>query len=322
MNQNEETGELPLLTAGQELREARETQKLSIEAIASRTKIATRQLEAIEQDRFSDLASRTYAIGFSRAYARALGLDEKRIAERVRAQMDAEHGSRPAPSTENFEPGDPARVPPSLLAWAAGLAFLGVIVVLFLFWRSFVDPTGQLPDLVSDEDRAPQAQPSAIPAALPGAAVAQTGPVVVTATEDRVWVKIVDGSGAQLFQKEMTLGEAFTVPADISAPRLSTARSHGLRISVGGKEVPQLSAGGPVLRNMPVDNTSLLARLNATTATSAAVTPAAARPDTASLRVGPAAPARYAPSPAPPAGPEAGTGAEAAVPVQPAGEAN
>ena len=323
MNENEQTGELPLLTAGQQLREAREAQKLSFEAIASQTKIATRQLEAIEQDRFSDLASRTYAIGFSRAYARALGLDEKRIADKVRAQMDAEDGSRPASNIENFEPGDPARVPPSLLAWGAGLALLGVIVVLFLFWRSYVDPAGQLPDLVSDEDRA-KAQPSAVPSVSPSAAVAQTGPVVVTATEDRVWVKIVDDSGMQIFQKEMTQGEAFTIPADVSAPALSTARSHGLRISVGGKEVPQLSAGGAVLRNLPVDAASLSVRLNAPGANNAAVTPAAAptagRPNSALPRVGPAAPVRSTPSAAVPAAPQADAGADAAQPMQAAGE--
>lgn len=263
MNQNEETGQLPLLSAGQQLREAREAQQLSIAAIAARTKIAGRQLEMIEQDRFSDLASRTYAIGFSRAYARALGLDEKRIADAVRAQMDADSGSRPVQSTENFEPGDPARVPPSLLAWGAGLAFLGVIVVLFLFWRSFVDPAGELPDLISEEEQAAKMAASASPAAIASAAAVTTGPVVITAREAGVWVKVVDGSGVQLFQKEMTLGETFTVPADAAAPVLSTARPQALIVSIGGREVPQLATGAAVLRNLPVDAASLLGRINA-----------------------------------------------------------
>lgn len=313
MDQNEETGELPLLSAGQKLREARVAQKLSIAAIAARTKIAARQLEAIEQDRFSDLASRTYAIGFSRAYARALGLDEKRIADAVRAQMEADSGSHPPSNAENFEPGDPARVPPSLLAWGAGLAFLGVIIVLFLFWRSFVDPAGELPDLISEQERAAQAQVSASPTAVPSVTVASNGPVVITALEGGVWVKVVDGSGVQIFQKEMTLGESFTVPANAAAPVLSTARSHALRVSIGGRDVPQLNAGGEVLRNMPVDAASLLGRINATPSNPAA-TPTAARSNPASRpRVEPAAPAPSAPAAAPVAEsqPDMGVGAEA-----------
>lgn len=314
MDQNEETGELPLLSAGQQLREAREAQQLTIEAIAARTKIAARQLEAIEADRFSDLASRTYAIGFSRAYARALGLNEARIADAVRAQMAAEHVSRPTPHAENFEPGDPARVPPSLLAWGAGLAFLGLIVVLFLFWRSFVDPAGELPDLISDEERVAQAQASASPTGGPSSAAPIAGPVVVSALEGSVWVKIVDGAGAQLFQKEMALGESFTLPAAASAPMLSTARPQALRVSVGGRSVPQFGDGAAVLRNVPVDAASLLARINAP---QPGITgrPTTDRPTAAAPQRQRAAPA--AASPPPSASPVAeagiGDGAEAAV---------
>jgi len=320
VDQNEEPGELPLLSAGQQLREAREAQKLSIEAIAARTKIAARQLEAIEQDRFSDLASRTYAIGFSRAYARALGLDEVRIADTVRAQMEAEGGLRPVSHAENFEPGDPARVPPSLLAWGAGLAFLGVIIVLFLFWRNFVDPAGELPDLLSDEQRAAQAQASASPTGIPGTAAPIVGPIVITALEGGVWVKIMDGSGAQLFQKEMTLGETFTLPAAAAAPVLSTARPQALRVAVGGQNVPQLSDGAAILRNVPVDAASLLARINAVrpsaTGASAANRPVAvAPPPQQQPRAARPSPASPTPSAAPVAevAADAGAGAEAAV---------
>src|SRR3546814_15183499 len=66
-------------TAGARLRQAGEAAGRSRADIATLTKIAERHLLAIEENRFGDLAARTYAVGFSRAYERALGLDDRKI---------------------------------------------------------------------------------------------------------------------------------------------------------------------------------------------------------------------------------------------------
>ena len=44
--------------------------------MAARTRVPLRHLEAIEQGAYEALPSQTYAVGFARAYARAVGLDE------------------------------------------------------------------------------------------------------------------------------------------------------------------------------------------------------------------------------------------------------
>ena len=62
-------------SVGQQLRQARETQELSLEQIASATFIKLRYLKALEAGDFQSLPSQTQARGFLRTYANLLKLD-------------------------------------------------------------------------------------------------------------------------------------------------------------------------------------------------------------------------------------------------------
>jgi cytoskeletal protein RodZ len=249
-------------SAGSQLRAAREAAGLSRADIASKTKVAERHLLSIEEDRLGDLAARTYAVGFARAYARAVGLDEKLIAAKVREQLDSEVSERPqiAPS---FEPGDPARVPTRRLAWIAAVGVVIAVIVLVLFWSSFLSPEGDLPDLVAEKTAqtgAPAAQASAPPTMAPPAQV--QGPVVLTATGDKVWVKITDANGAQVLQKELAIGESWTASSGVAGLQLRTGRPDALRISVGGKALPPLSTEPRLISGVSLNAADLLARPN------------------------------------------------------------
>jgi cytoskeleton protein RodZ len=247
--------ELPLENAGARLRRAREQAGLSLGDIAARTKIAERHLVLIEEGNYAAMASRAYAIGFARNYARALGLDEKEIAASVRDDFDdmvSATDRRPAPA---FEPGDPARVPGSRLAWIAALSALAAILLTALIWHNFYTPGATLPDLTAPKGKAPaaaQTQPAAAPA--PG------GPVVFTATIPAVWVKFYDADGKQLLQKELAQGESFTVPPDAKGPMLWTARPDALQVTVGGQEVPRISTKQENVKDVLVSAAALLAR--------------------------------------------------------------
>ncbi len=63
-------------TLGGLLRQTRERQRLSLEQIASRTRIQQRHLHAIEEEDFASLPAKVFVKGFVRSYARSLGLDE------------------------------------------------------------------------------------------------------------------------------------------------------------------------------------------------------------------------------------------------------
>ena len=72
---------------GDRLRAAREAKGLELEQVAAETRIPQRHLESIEAGDFASLPSRTYAIGFSRTYARTLDLDEREVLDQVRAYI-------------------------------------------------------------------------------------------------------------------------------------------------------------------------------------------------------------------------------------------
>ena len=61
---------------GAQLKQERERQKISLDDISLTTKISTRMLRALEEERFDQLPGGIFNKGFIRAYARCLGMDE------------------------------------------------------------------------------------------------------------------------------------------------------------------------------------------------------------------------------------------------------
>ncbi|KFD25879.1 XRE family transcriptional regulator, partial [Sphingobium yanoikuyae] len=241
-------------TPGAKLRAAREAQGLSVQDIATRTRIAQRQLEAIERDDYGALPGIPYAVGFARAYARAIDLDEVAIAADVR---NAVHNSdMGATRYEAFEPADPARVPSRTLAWTA--AVIGIIVIAgFTIWRTqlLTPPTGE--EIAEQQAEKPAAAPKAGVQAPIAAPV--TGPVVFTANDD-VWMRIVDEAGERLKDGLLKKGESFTLPAGARNPTILTGRPQALDVTVGGKAIPPLGAADRTIADVPVSAEALLAR--------------------------------------------------------------
>lgn len=62
---------------GEKLRKQRELRGIELDAISNTTKIGTRMLRALEEERFDQLPGGVFNKGFVRAYARHVGLDEE-----------------------------------------------------------------------------------------------------------------------------------------------------------------------------------------------------------------------------------------------------
>ncbi len=246
--------------AGAMLRQAREAQGLSLGDVATRTRIPIRQLEVIEAGAFASLPSRTYAVGFARTYARAVGLDEADVTAAVRAELgDPKEARSVVPG--GMEPGDPAKLPSRSLAWAGGIAALLLAAGLFAWFASqYRAGEGAAPLIAETEDVAPTAPAQAPVTAAPGTPAGGGGEVVFTALSDGIWVRLFDAGGERILEKTLAKGESFAVPATARDPRINTARPDALGLTIDGKPARPLSARAVVLASEPVSAAALLAR--------------------------------------------------------------
>ena len=256
---------------GAELRRARLHKGLSLADVSAALRISERHLKMIENGQFADLPARTYAVGFTRSYARLVELDEAQAVAEVRDILDSTQADRFRRMGSTFEPGDPARIPSAQLGWISALAVLLLLVGGVMFFRSFFSPAETLPPLQKETEAPP-------PAAARQSALAQpavSGPVVFTSLEEGIWVKFYDAQGKQLMQKQMAKGETYAVPADAQGPLLWTGRPDALSISVGGRPIPRLSEKEGLMKDVPVTAEALLARPPRPQPTSAAASPTA-----------------------------------------------
>ncbi len=253
--------ELPLEGAGPKLRRAREQRGLELAEVAAETKIPVRHLEVIERGAFNELPARTYAIGFSRTYARMLELDDAAVVAEVRAEL-GEANATMADRIPGFEPGDPAKTPSAALAWSAVIAAIVLLSGAVMFYNTYYGAGADPAPLVAE----PEVRPAAVArdtnsesvSAVP--APSGDGKVEFTALEDGIWVRFYDATGERLYEKQMMNGERFEVPVDAQEPRINTGRPDALAITIDGKSVPKLADEARTIGDMPVSATALLAR--------------------------------------------------------------
>ena len=242
-----EAEEQVMMTAGERLRAAREAANMSIEDVATTTRIPTRHLANLEIGEYDKLPAPTYSVGFARSYAAAVGLDRNEIGDQVRTEIG---GTRLAPhQAEQFEPIDPARTMPRWLI----VAVIGGIILVALLATWLNNRSLNAPDNVTAAEAAPADSPAAAPAtAQPVAAQ----PVTITATAD-AWVQIKDGA-TLLKEGVMKAGEKFEVPPTATAPTLTTGKAEALTISVGTATAPQVGPSATKVRGVSLLPADLL----------------------------------------------------------------
>jgi hypothetical protein len=118
-------------TLGDGLRDARERSGRSLAELSSVTRVPARYLTALEQNDFSVLPNRVFSIGYVRAYAGALGLDEQLAVERFKRETPDPSVPLQPPVGVAFE--EVRRYSPRLIA--AGLALVIAVVGWNVFQR-------------------------------------------------------------------------------------------------------------------------------------------------------------------------------------------
>jgi len=162
---------------GAALREARETLGLATEDVAQATRVRAAHISALEAFDLDALPSRPFAVGFVRAYARALGLEPEAVVTRFRAE---------APQTD-----DQLRAPAGLHLQSprrfGGIAILVVVLLAAVVTWNLVRHARVAPNLAkvvavrTPASRAPAiVEPAHLGAPLPAPAEAASPPAYET----------------------------------------------------------------------------------------------------------------------------------------------
>jgi cytoskeleton protein RodZ len=160
---------------GEELRDARFALGLSVEDIAASLRIRRPYLVALEEGRVRDLPAPAYAVGFVRAYARALGLDEDEVVRRFR------EASGPAVQRKTdlvFPEPVPERGLP-----AGALVLVGAVLAVgaYIGWYQWSGSGDRMVDAVAPVppriEQAARLDPPATPMAPPSPTTAQAAPM-------------------------------------------------------------------------------------------------------------------------------------------------
>lgn len=157
----------PVAGVGEELARARAALGLSIADIARQLKFGVRQIEAMEEGRFEELPSGTFARGMVRSYARLLKLDAetlvRRMAARVAVPDNAEavaSARRPIPITDNDRRSN-------LIYAALSVAILGVIGAVVFEWQRERSAAARLTFVPAAQPPQAPAEPQRLAAAAP-----------------------------------------------------------------------------------------------------------------------------------------------------------
>lgn len=278
---------------GARLKREREQRKMTLDDISVSTKIGTRFLAALEEERFDQLPGGIFNKGFVRAYARHLGIDEN--------QAIADFVAASAPSLPETPPEEPpvlaalaVRVPESKrksrgndgIPWGIVAVVLLILAFGFALWGfhsrqkpvpsvTVPPPVTTEPSAASPQKAAPEPPPAtsqqtatpapqpppgplaSVPEASAPAAVPATNAgafqVLIQAREDS-WVSIT-ADGKQIFE------DTLTAPAEKSIEArnqivIKTGNAGALDIAFNGKKLP-LQGGYNRVKTLTFDPSGL-----------------------------------------------------------------
>lgn len=131
--QGDSPAAIPAVSLGKTLREARERLGLSVADVANQTKLAPRQIEALEADDFQHLPEMPFVRGFVRSYAKILQLDAQPLLADI-PQANASTVPLVPASVEVPFPNAYSLQRQNLI-WLGAALLLAVLAVAFAVWH-------------------------------------------------------------------------------------------------------------------------------------------------------------------------------------------
>lgn len=251
---------------GQRMKREREMRGIKLDEISESTKIARRNLEALEQEQFDRLPGGIFNKGFVRAYAKYLGLDEEQAVNDfmlASANYDQPAALQPPPTSWVKPPVIPsdAALRRKNLIWAIAAAIILIfgLAAWFYFLRygqtnprtqlvpqSFSPRSDALPVSLNTALQQPAAQPVLVLRKFhrnqktepKDANALSTGISLSLHAKQDSWVSVT-ADGQLLLDTVLAAGSERTVYAK-KALALKTGNAGGLEISRNGKLLPPL----------------------------------------------------------------------------------
>lgn len=231
---------------GEMLKDARETQRLSLQQAAQGTRIKRDYLQALENDDFAAIPGTTYTKGFLRNYGRFLNLDVEMLLSRYRET--AGHQEQVVSTAPAIRP---IRHPRPLTATMLILAFMLVLIGAFVYYlgnqlaryessrRALASPSA------AQESSAalPAYEPTPSPVVLatpPPTPAPPRAPVEVTARVDApVWLQ-VEVDGKQVYSRTAQAGEALPKWQGNTKILIATGNAPHLFVTYNGRDLGPL----------------------------------------------------------------------------------
>lgn len=217
---------------GSSLREARERRGLELAKVEHETRIRSRYLSALEDERFDLIPGWVYAKGFLRTYADHLGLDADRFVDELVSRFPSEEEEEaPVPPPRPIARRR-IRLPSSTVLAALGVAAAVAAAVIWV-----IGATGGSKHVASPPPPPPPINPPKVltPPPAPKPALAT---LVLLAVRGRCWIEAHSGSrtGPQLYMSTLQQGQSLKLAKKQLWIRIGAPTA--LDATVNGKIVP------------------------------------------------------------------------------------
>lgn len=246
---------------GASLRRERELRGVSLQEIASATRIGVSFLRAIEEDRFDRLPQGAFVRGFVREYARFLALDEEKTLNEL--SMHVAHVPAASVIARSSEDHPSNHVASRLANFgvAGGIIALVAMMILSpsLTRRTPPPPLPPVDEAAPVATATPDTSTSNFTPAGPGTAqtvglnpssvLPQPLQLTLTATED-CWIGL-DVGGDRVENRVLKKGESYQITARQNAS-LAVGNAGGLLVAIDSGPPRPLGNRGEVKRNIPL----------------------------------------------------------------------
>jgi cytoskeletal protein RodZ len=247
-----------MASLGQELKKQRESRNISIDEMASSTKIVGRYLEALEQDRFDAMPGGFFINGIVRTYAKYVGLDEDDILAKYKAAGAFEEPPKMRSPDTGTVPDDARKR--RLVVWIiAGAGLLLFLIALTVLWRSRRPRFRSIPPAPQTAMALPQARPTnAAPppvqksASEPASAKEEWKGLTMDITfQEEAWIQI-DADGTPRVSRLFPAGEKARVQAEKEILISVLGNAGGLTFLLNGQPGKALGRSGEILKDIRI----------------------------------------------------------------------